>query len=104
LDYRSARKALLLEKSTLKQEKERLQRSRSGYWIEPAKEMVNALETLGKAETANDFPAIAGLVQKIGTNLSIARKTVTFSLTPLYDFVPYLVRPEQFRVVKRVWI
>ena len=89
--YRRAKEELVTEKTAQKREKERLSKSRSSYWIEPSREVVNTLETLGKTETANNLPEIARLVQKIGTNPLISRKTVTFSFVPLYDFVPSLL-------------
>jgi hypothetical protein len=52
---------------------------------------VEALETLGKTETAQDYPEIRRLVQKFGTNPLISRKTVTFSFSREYDFIPSLL-------------
>jgi hypothetical protein len=49
------------------------------------------LETLGKSPTAELLPEISGIVQKIGTNHLISRKTVSFSLSEDYDFIPSLL-------------
>ena len=81
----------MIEKTRLKQERQRLHRSRELYWIEPARKLVNDLQTLGKMETAPDFAGLSEKVQKIGTNRLISRKTVTFSVAPNYDFVPSLL-------------
>jgi hypothetical protein len=45
---------LLVEKNVLKREKERLSRTHANAWIEPARQVINTLETLGKT----DFPEI----------------------------------------------
>ena len=89
--YRTTRDALLVEKTEIKKEKERLQRSRTGFWIEPAREVVNTLEILGKSDFSESLPEISRLVQKIGTNRLISRKTVTFSFSPPYDFISDLL-------------
>lgn len=88
--YRTAKEELVLEKTGLKAEKERLHKSRSSYWIEPAREVIKTLETLGKTDTANNLPELSRLVRKIGTNHQISRKQVSFSLSAPYDFVACL--------------
>ena len=84
--YRLSKEDLILEKTRLKQEKQRLQRSHENSWIEPARRVVNALETLGKSDSSQNLPEIAELVRKIGTNHRISRKTVSFSISEPYDF------------------
>jgi hypothetical protein len=84
--YRLSKEDLIVEKSRLKQEKQRLQRSRENCWIEPARKVVSALESLGKNEVLQNLPEISGLVQKVGTNHRISRKTVSFSISEPYDF------------------
>ncbi len=90
-DYKSAKEALLLEKTALKSEKERLRRTRSGAWIEPALEVINRLETMGNETFPKTFAAIAEQVRKIGTNPFISGKTVTFSLAEPYVSIPSLL-------------
>ena len=89
--YRAAKEELVLEKTLLKQERQRLNKTGENMWVEPARKLVNTLETLGKAETATNFPEISGIVQLIGTNRLISRKTVSFSFSEDYDFVPSLL-------------
>jgi len=89
--YRSAKEELVIEKSRLKQEKERLRKSRETSWIEPARNLVNTLETLGKTDIANNLPEISGIVRKIGTNHLLSRKNVSFSVSEDYDFIPSLL-------------
>jgi hypothetical protein len=82
--YQSAKTDLVTEKAALKQEKQRLHKTGFSYWNEPAKDVVNALESAGKAQSKKSLSEIAGLVQKIGTNRLLSRKTVTFSLSEPY--------------------
>lgn len=51
----------------------------------------NDLKTLGKMKTEENFPELAEQVQKIGMNQLISRKTVTFSFSPNYEFIPSLL-------------
>ncbi len=94
--YRRAKEELVIEKTTLKREKDRLHRSRTSYWIEPARAVVNTLESMGKAGIANSLSEIATLVQKLGTNRLISGKQVSFSFSEPYDFVPCLRLPDGF--------
>ncbi|GEM_PF-822077 len=89
--YRRAKEEILLEKTALKQEKERLHKSRTSSWIEPAHEVINTLETLGKTDFPESLPEISKHVQKVGTNHLISRKTVSFSFSKPYDFIPSLL-------------
>ena len=89
--YRRAKEEIVLQKNNLKREKERLSRSRASYWIEPAHEVVNTLETLGKTDFPESLPEISKQVRKIGTNRLISRKTVSFSIAAPYDFIPSLL-------------
>jgi DNA invertase Pin-like site-specific DNA recombinase len=93
--YRRAKEELVMEKAALKREKERLQKSHSSYWIEPARAVVNTLESAAKAATATSYHELAGLVQKIGTNRLISGKTVSFSVSAPYDFVACLRASER---------
>src|SRR5439155_15755722 len=45
--YRIAKEDLILEKTRLKQERQRLNKSRESCWIEPTRDLANALEILG---------------------------------------------------------
>src|ERR1041384_6818730 len=89
--YRATKEELMLEKTKLVHEKNRLQRKRCNYWIEPTREIINTLETLGKTDSAKDLPELSKLVQKIGTNPTISSKKVSFSFSEDYDFVPSLL-------------
>ena len=84
--YQAAKIDLILEKVDLKKKKERLHKTGSGFWIEPAKEVITALESAGKQQTEKSPKTISALVQKIGTNRLIARKKVTAGFGPPYDF------------------
>ena len=89
--YRRTKEELVLEKTALKREKERLQNSRASFWIEPARAVINTLETLGRTDFSEALPEISRLVRRIGTNRLISRKTVSFSFSEPYDFVPSLL-------------
>ena len=89
--YCQTKEALVLEKTRLKQERQRLQKTHEQSWIEPARKFVNALETLGKTNTTENLPEISGIVQKFGTNHIISRKTVSFSVDDKYVSVPSLL-------------
>ena len=89
--YRQAKEELVVEKTALKAEKERLHRSRSSYWIEPAREVINALESMGKSGFAESLPQIVQRVQKIGTNPKISGKQVSFSFSEPYASIPSLL-------------
>jgi site-specific DNA recombinase len=86
--YQSATADLVVEKTALKQEKQRLHRTGSSYWNEPAKEVINALELAGKMQVEPSPQEISQLLHKVGTNLLLSRKTVSFSFSEPYDFVP----------------
>jgi site-specific DNA recombinase len=86
--YQAAKADLVVEKTSLKRERERLHRSGSSFWIEPVREVITTLETLGKNDFADSLPEMSRLVQKIGTNRLISRKTVSFSFAEPYDFIP----------------
>ena len=89
--YQSAKTELITEKATLKQEKQRLHRTRSSYWNEPVKEFINSLELAGKAQIEKSPQEISKIVHKVGTNRLLSRKTVTFSFSEPYDFIPSLL-------------
>jgi site-specific DNA recombinase len=89
--YRRAKDDILVQRTELKKEKERLQRTRASYWIEPAKEVIKALEIAGKPNLSESLPEISRLVQKIGTNRQISRKTVSFSISETYAGIPILL-------------
>ena len=84
--FQAAKADLVTEKAVLKHEKTRLQKTGATYWIEPAKEVINALESAGNIQEAKSPVEISKLVQKIGTNPLIAQKKVTFDFSPPYDF------------------
>jgi site-specific DNA recombinase len=89
--YQSAQADLVLEKTKLKREKERLHKTRSGYWNEPAKEVINTMELAGKSQRDKSPQEISLVVHKVGTNRLLSRKTVSFSFSEDYDFVPSLL-------------
>ena len=89
--YQAATKELVLEKTTLKKEKERIQRTRASAWIEPAKRVINTLEIAGKMQSEKSPQEISKLVHQTGTNRLISRKTVSFSFSEPYDFIPSLL-------------
>lgn len=46
--FLAAKEKVVLEKTRLKQEKQRLQKSHENNWIEPSRKLINTLQTLGK--------------------------------------------------------
>jgi hypothetical protein len=89
--YQSAKADLILKKTELKREKERLHKTRSDYWNEPAKDVINTFELAGKVQTGKSPQEISQVVHKVGTNRLLSRKTVTFSFSEPYDFIPSLL-------------
>jgi hypothetical protein len=89
--YCQAKEELVMEKTRVKQERQRLSRSRELSWFEPARELIDTLETLGKTETVSDLPEISRIVQKIGTNHHISRKNVSFAFAEKYAVIPSLL-------------
>ncbi|MES1180943.1 MAG: hypothetical protein ABUL66_03680 [Verrucomicrobiota bacterium] len=89
--YQAAKNGLMIEKAELKREKERLHRTRSAFWNEPAREVINTLEMAGKSQTEKSPQEISRVVHKIGTNRLLSRKTVTFPFSEPYDFIPSLL-------------
>ena len=85
-DFRAAKANLITEKTALKHEKVRLQRTGTTSWFEPMMGLIKALELAGKAAEAKSPDEIAPLVQKFGLNLLISRKKVSFELAPPFDF------------------
>ena len=95
--YLRAKEELVLQKNALKREKERLHKSRSSFWIEPAREVINALESIGNTGLEASLPELARQVQKIGTNPQISGKKVTFSFSEPYDSIPKLLASVQIQ-------
>lgn len=93
--YQAAKAGLVLEKTTLKQEKEQLHRTRSSSWNEPVKEVINTMELAGKLQTDKSPQEISQVVHKVGTNRLLSRKTVSFSFSEPYDFIPSLLASRQ---------
>ena len=87
--YRSMQGEILSEKNTIKAEIERLQRTATSSWIEPAKDVLNTLQSLAGMELSASLPEIATLVRKIGSNRQISRKTVAFSFAEPFHSVQY---------------
>ena len=77
--------------NALKHEKVRLQKTGTTSWFEPMMEIIRALELAGKAVEAKSPDEIAPLVQKIGLNLLISRKKVSFELAPPFDFASHFL-------------
>ncbi len=94
--YRVAKEEILIEKTELKRELCRLRRTHTSCWIEPAKEVVNRLKTMGNDSFATSPTEMAGLIQKIGLNPQISAKTVTFSLAAPYDSIASLLDSARF--------
>ena len=89
--YQAAKADLVIAKAELKRSKEQLHRNRSGFWNEPAKEIINTLELAGKLQTAKSPQEISQVVHKVGTNRLLSRKTVTFFFPEPFDFIPSLL-------------
>jgi hypothetical protein len=87
--YLSMQRDYLAEKNAIKEEIERLQRTATSSWIEPAKDVVNTLQSLAGMEFSASLPEIATLVRKIGSNRQISRKTVAFSFAEPFHSVQY---------------
>jgi hypothetical protein len=86
--YQAAKADLVLEKTRRKREKEQLHRTRSNHWNEPAKVVIKAFELAGKSQTDKSPQEISLVVHKVGSNRLLSRKTVTFSFSQPYDFIP----------------
>ena len=84
--FKSATAELVIEKVALKHEKSRLQKTGSSYWVEPTNDFINTLELVGKIDVSKSPQEISELMRKIGTNLLVSRKTVSFNFLPPYDF------------------
>ena len=84
--YQAVTADLVNQKTALKQEKQRLHKTGSSFWNEPAKEFANTLEMAGKQQTDKSLQEISLVVHKVGTNRLLSRKTVTFSFSEPYDF------------------
>jgi hypothetical protein len=89
--YQSATSDLVNQKTALKHEKQRLQKTGASFWNEPAKEVINTMELAGKIQTDKSLQEISLVVHKVGTNRFLSRKTVTFSFSEPYDFIPSLL-------------
>ena len=84
--FKSATAELVAEKTALKHEKSRLQKTGSSYWVEPTNDFINTLELAGKIDVSKSPQEISELMRKIGTNRLVSRKTVSFNFLPPYDF------------------
>ena len=90
-NYLASKEELVLEKTGLKDERKRLQKTYEHSWIEPSRSFIKTLETLGKSDFSQNFAEISRSVQKIGTNHLISRKNVLFSISEKYAKVPSLL-------------
>lgn len=89
--YKSASARLVAKKAELKEQKRRFLKKQSAYWIEPAYDYVNTLESISKWGSATPHEEIAGTVQKLGLNHKISDKKNDFRLAKtfgLYRIVP----------------
>ncbi len=89
--YQAATADLVTQKTALKHEKQRLQKTGSSFWNEPAKEVINLLEMAGKHQADESLHEISQVVHKVGTNRLLSRKTVSFSFSEPYDFAASLL-------------
>ncbi len=89
--YQGVTADLVNQKTTLKQEKQRLHKPGLSFWNKPAKEVINIMELAGKPQRNKSPQEIAQGVNKVGTNHLLSRKTVTFSLSEPHDFIPSLL-------------
>ncbi len=89
--YRAAKEDFLKEKIALTAEKNRLRKEACNYWIEPSLTLISTLETLDRMPDTASLHEFANIVRKIGTNPIISNKTVTFSFSQDYDFIPSLL-------------
>ena len=95
--YQQATADLLLEKTSLKKQKTTVQRKGSALWIEPALEVVKALESAAIQQSQRNLPEISRLVQKTQLNLQTSRKKVTAGLAQPYLVISQILaalRPE----------
>ena len=89
--YRASKEEILIEKTALTQEKNRLKKKQCNYGIEPALTVISTLETLGTMPAPHSPQETANILRKIGTNLLLSKKTATFSFSEDYDFLPSLL-------------
>ncbi|MDB6053501.1 MAG: hypothetical protein JWN25_1024 [Verrucomicrobiales bacterium] len=89
--YLASKEDLIRERLRLREEKDRLQKKRCSFWIEPTQTLISTLETLGKTETVHDLEKLSEIVKKVGTNPQISGKKVSFSFSKDYDFIPSLL-------------
>lgn len=89
--YLAAKADLVTEKTLLVQEKNRLKRERCNYWIEPSKDLISTLETLGSIADTASPQEVANIFRKIGTNPLLSNKTATFSFSKNYAFMASLL-------------
>ena len=89
--FRATKADLIAEKTALKHEKARLQKTGTTAWFEPLMRVIKALELAGKAEEAKSPDEIAPLVQQVGLNRLISRKKVSFDFSPPFDFASHFL-------------
>jgi hypothetical protein len=89
--YRASKEEILIEKTALVQEKNRLKKKQCNYWIEPALTVISTLETLGQMAAPHSPQETANILRKIGTNPRLSKKTAIFSYSEDYDFLPSLL-------------
>jgi hypothetical protein len=54
-------------------------------------EVINIMELAGKSQTDKSPQELSQVVHKVGTNRHLSRKTVTFSFSEPYNFIPSLL-------------
>jgi hypothetical protein len=74
------------QKTALKQEKQRLNKTGSSFWNKPANEVINIMKLAETLLTDKSPQETALAAHKDGTNRLLSRKIVTFSFSKILRF------------------
>src|SRR3989338_450196 len=84
--YKRKKENLVSEKNSLKHEKDGLQKTRMGSWIEPTRDFINTLIQAKNLASSESLEEIPQFLLKIGTNHLISTKTIHFDFREPYGF------------------
>ena len=84
--YVEKKETLMLEKVSLNSQKNDFERNGKN-WIEPLRSWILDTKKASVLASSENYSEMKAFVQKIGTNPNLLDKTISFSVSPLWDFV-----------------
>ena len=97
-DYKRKKEELIQQKFALKDKKEMAEKRKFQSWIEPTRNFIKTAFSIQKIISEKSLEEIRQIVEKVGTNHTIANKKVAWNWQPPYDFLAsFLASPASGR-------